>query len=144
MKLLLMSIVIIAVLIGIVSALPEIQEGFDMKYKTSGTKLDTCDLCHIPGKPQQPSYDEILHINKKVVRSQMVENNLNPYGITIKDNLDQGIEMALTRVEINDSDKDGFTNLDEINNLTFPGNKKDLPNKKNNFFIKILEFLHIK
>lgn len=98
-------IILIVATIGNVMALPEILDIFNTKYNTAGTRLDSCDTCHIQG----------------------VQNatNLNPYGMDIKDNLSK--ENVLILVEPLDSDKDGFTNIEEIRNLTFPGNKIDFP-----------------
>ena len=62
-----------------------------------GTKLDSCTLCHTSA----PS--------------------LNAYGSAYRTNPNfQGIQGA-------DSDGDGFTNLQEIQALTFPGNAADKP-----------------
>jgi hypothetical protein len=69
----------------------------------NGTRLDACVLCHTTS--QGPV--------------------LNPYGA---DYLSSGRNVAaLTAIETLDSDKDGFTNLVEIQALSFPGNPADVP-----------------
>jgi len=68
----------------------------------AGTRLESCDMCHpssIPG--------------------------LNPYGAAYKSN--GRSTAALTAIEGQDSDKDGFTNILEINALKFPGDPNDRP-----------------
>lgn len=77
---------------------------FDSKYGTSNTKLDTCDLCHVPGSKA-----------------------LNPYGADFNAQLLAGatIDGALVNVEPLDSDGDTYTNIAEINALTLPGDASD-------------------
>jgi hypothetical protein len=41
------------------------------------------------------------------------------------------MDKAFESIENLDSDNDGFTNIEEIRNLTFIGDEKDFPNKKN-------------
>lgn len=120
----LISIAGIVMIIGSVSALPEILDGFNSKYNTIGTRLDTCDTCHISGKPQKPACDEVCHVPNKPNKEP---DSLNPYGMSIKNNLNIPISDALTTIENLDSDGDKFTNIDEIHNLTFPGDKNDKP-----------------
>jgi len=66
------------------------------------TGLNSCDLCHTSNIP-----------------------NLNPYGQAYKDNGRNS--AALGAIESLDSDGDGFTNLQEIMALTFPGNPSSFP-----------------
>lgn len=73
---------------------------FNTRYGTAGSRLDTCDLCHIP-----PS---------KTVR--------NPYGV---DYANDGHNFAA--IDTLDSDNDGWTNIDEINSRSFPGDSLDFP-----------------
>jgi len=75
---------------------------FNAKYNTSGTRLNTCDVCHTAGA------------------------NLNPYGMDMS-NQTGTTEQRLSNIELLDSDGDGFSNIDEVNNLTFPGNPADKP-----------------
>ena len=73
---------------------------FNAKYGTDGTNLDTCNTCHA-GVP-----------------------DLNPYGEAVAGQSGT-IDQRLTNVESMDSDGDGLTNIEEINDLTFPGNVSD-------------------
>lgn len=123
----LMSMVSIVMIISTASALPEILDVFNRNYNTIGTKLDSCDICHISGKPKISKFEEVYHIPGKPAREN---NSLNSYGMNVKDNLNIEIDKALTKIEGLDSDGDKFTNIDEIRNLTFPGEKKDFPKKK--------------
>ncbi len=68
----------------------------------SGTKLDGCTLCHAGGSPSG--------------------GNLNGFGTDYRTN---GHNFGA--IEGLDSDGDGFTNLAEIQALTFPGNATDHP-----------------
>jgi hypothetical protein len=68
----------------------------------NNTRLNSCSLCHSSNIP-----------------------SLNPYGAAY---LSQGrSSAALKAIEALDSDGDGFTNVQEINALTFPGNANDKP-----------------
>jgi len=71
---------------------------FNTRYGTTGTKLDTCTLCHstIPA--------------------------LNPYGTAFKNK-----SHNFVTIEPLDSDGDGFSNIVEINARTFPGNASSKP-----------------
>lgn len=84
---------------------PEYLSQFNSRYKTQGTKLDSCLTCHTA-----PSGGA---------------DNVNPYGKDFgADNHDFGA------VESKDSDGDGFSNVDEIKVGTFPGDPNDNPNNK--------------
>jgi hypothetical protein len=84
---------------------PENLSAFNKKYGTAGKRLDTCLTCHTSEPPGK--------------------DNLNPYGAAYaKSNHDFGA------IEPQDSDGDGFTNIDEIKASTFPGDPKDNPNTK--------------
>ena len=126
-----LSMMVVVIMIGTASALPEIMDGFNMKYVTFGTGLDNCDTCHISNKPQKEGYTlnsyGIDLIPNKLNKPQEEGYTLNSYGIDLKNNLNIGINEALSKIEILDSDKDKYSNIDEINNLTFPGDKKDFP-----------------
>lgn len=67
-----------------------------------GSRIDTCVLCHTSSIP-----------------------SLNPFGIDYRANGRSA--SALVAIQNLDSDGDGFTNLQEINALTFPGNANDIP-----------------
>jgi len=115
----------------VVYALPEMLDSFNIKYDTFKTKLDTCNLCHIPGKTQKMTCETC-----KTPGRPEKDIGLNPYGMAIKNNLDNEMNRAFNNTEILDSDKDKFTNIEEIRNLTLPGDKKDFPKK--NIFRPIL------
>ncbi|MDD5370418.1 MAG: hypothetical protein PHQ40_15150 [Anaerolineaceae bacterium] len=68
----------------------------------NGTRLDACALCHTSQVPA-----------------------LNPYGAAYKSNGRDG--TAFGAIENLDSDGDGFSNLQEIQALSFPGNAADVP-----------------
>lgn len=73
------------------------------KYPSLSTSsLNTCDLCHTASIP-----------------------SLNPYGAAYKSNGRN--TAAFGAIENIDSDGDGFTNIQEINALTFPGNSASKP-----------------
>ncbi|WP_440945290.1 PGF-CTERM sorting domain-containing protein [Methanosarcina sp. T3] len=70
---------------------------FNQHYDTGDTRLDSCSTCHT-GEAR------------------------NPYGRAYA-----GSGRNFKAIENLDSDGDGFTNLVEINALTFPGNPDDYP-----------------
>ena len=72
---------------------------FNSTYGTSGTALNTCGLCHPNGT-----------------------SSFNPYA-----NDFAAAGHSFKAIESLDSDKDGFTNLVEINARTFPGDAKSVP-----------------
>lgn len=98
------TLLTVVALIGLPEALasPGYLSVFNSKYNTSGTRLNTCNVCHTTGA------------------------NLNLYGMDIS-NQTGTTEQRLTNIEMFDSDGDGFSNIDEINNLTFPGDPGDTP-----------------
>lgn len=101
-KLTLVLFVAVAILIGapMVSAKSSYLSSFSQHYNTSGTRLDTCNLCHVSSSG----------------------GTFNPYGMAYSTN---GRNFA--SIETLDSDKDGFTNIEEIKALTFPGDANDHP-----------------
>ena len=85
------------------SARESYKPAFEENYSSAvGTRIDQCLLCHTT------SFGSI--------------KNPNPYGTDYQKN---GNNFAM--IEPLDSDGDGFTNIDEIHNLTFPGDGKDFP-----------------
>ncbi len=82
-------------------ALSSYLDSFNAKYKTTGTKLDTCILCHTSSSG----------------------GARNSYGIDFGNNAHN-----FTTIEPKDSDKDTFTNIIEIRQRTFPGNALSHPN----------------
>lgn len=84
-------------------ALPSDLSSAAAKYPNIvGTNLQACDLCHTASIP-----------------------SLNPYGAAYKANGRSSAAFGL--IEGLDSDGDGFTNIQEINALTFPGNPSSKP-----------------
>lgn len=73
-----------------------------------GTRIDSCSLCHTASIP-----------------------SLNPFGSAYK-GLGRGNASSLHMIEALDSDGDGYTNIQEINALTFPGNASDFPQPPTN------------
>jgi hypothetical protein len=66
------------------------------------TKLDACVTCHVGTGTELNRYGNDLHVAK----------------------------AKFADVEKLDSDRDGFTNLDEIKALTFPGDSTDTPRRR--------------
>ena len=100
-KQLLATALTIAVLVGVAVsalALSSYLDLFNTQYGTKGTKLDSCNVCHT------------------------TEPALNPYGTDYAAN-----GYNFVSIEALDSDGDGYTNIDEINAGTFPGNKNSHP-----------------
>jgi len=85
------------------SALQSDQANVENTYPAMvGSRIDTCSLCHLGSPPA-----------------------LNSYG---SDYLSHGRNAAAAAAIAGlDSDGDGFTNLQEIQALTFPGNASDFP-----------------
>jgi len=80
-------------------AVPAHLRSFEAAYPAAvGSRIDTCSLCHSSGSAR------------------------NTYGAAYKN---AGHQFA--PIEADDSDGDGFTNLEEIVALTFPGNASDPP-----------------
>ncbi|WP_321418221.1 hypothetical protein [uncultured Methanomethylovorans sp.] len=106
-KLTLALFLVLIVLIGlpIAAARPTYFAAFKEKYNTSGTKLDTCNTCHTSGGGSPR----------------------NLYGLAF---FDSGHDFIA--IETLDSDNDGFTNIAEINALTFPGDANDNPQSNSN------------
>jgi cytochrome c5 len=79
----------------------------------AGTPLDSCSLCHSSG------------------------SSLNPYGVAY---FGGGRNLAaFGLIETDDSDGDEFTNLEEINALTFPGNVNDSPASQHDHEILLVQ-----
>ncbi|MEP7133710.1 MAG: carboxypeptidase regulatory-like domain-containing protein [Chloroflexota bacterium] len=84
-------------------ALPGDLSSATSKYPNlASSALNTCDLCHTASIP-----------------------TLNPFGAAYKANGRNPAAFGL--IENIDSDGDGFTNIQEINALTFPGNPASKP-----------------
>jgi len=106
------AVIIAAGLLVIFTATPVLANNGDMdtlraKYShIAGTRLDDCDVCHTSTHPSR----------------------LNDYGEAYSADRTQA---GLTAIEATDSDGDGFTNLEEITALTFPGDAADHPAPEN-------------
>ena len=100
-RILLFLLVMIIAVAGIqtVSAPGDMMDEFNQEYDTNGTRLDNCTVCH----------------------GESIES-LNPYGMDYQEN-----DADLMAVEPLDSDEDGFSNQEEIDALTFPGDQEDTP-----------------
>lgn len=101
-KLTIVLLLLVVVLIGapMAAARPTYFAAFKDNYNTGGTKIDTCNTCHTSGGGSPR----------------------NPYGIAYSEN-----GKDFTAIETLDSDNDGFSNIEEIIALTFPGNSSDYP-----------------
>jgi hypothetical protein len=84
---------------------PEYLSEFNSRYKTSGSRLDTCSTCHASSSPSR--------------------ENLNPFGGDFS-----AANHDFGAIEGKDSDGDGFSNIDEIKAGTFPGDPNENPDKK--------------
>ncbi len=100
-------------------ALPAYKDDFNAKYNTTGTRIDQCILCHVNANPFSDSTRNSYGID---LDNQLVNLTSTP------SNANQStVNQSLTNIEPLDSDGDGFINIDEIHNLTFPGNASDHP-----------------
>lgn len=92
--------VIVLIVAPMAAARPTYFASFNQKYDTSDTKLNSCNTCHTSGGGSPR----------------------NPYGIAYSTS-----GRDFTSIETFDSDNDGFTNIEEINALTLPGDPNDYP-----------------
>ncbi|MBI2938394.1 MAG: Ig-like domain-containing protein [Thaumarchaeota archaeon] len=90
------------------TAITDYKNEFNTKYGTSGTRLDTCGLCHVnpAGGGSRTSYGQAF-------RNQSMHSS-DP-------------AQAFANIEALDSDGDGYSNIAEILARTFPGNASDHP-----------------
>lgn len=84
-------------------------DSFKSEYNASGTKLDTCMTCMATTTPTASWNNFGIEL-----RNNSVFNRNDPV-------------PAMKNIESLDSDRDGFLNIDEIRNSTFPGNASDFP-----------------
>jgi hypothetical protein len=98
-----------------------------------GTKLDNCTLCHSGGvdtsgkKPVAMGSCQWCHFKYGYNQKGDIKATLNAYGM---DYLTKGRNpAALKAIEAMDSDKDGFTNIAEIQAIRYPGDQTDDPAK---------------
>ncbi len=92
---------VVIALIGIPQASAYYRTEFLANYSVRGTVLDTCEVCHL--------IDDSWPAR-------------NPYGTDF-----ELYGHNFTNIENLDSDGDGFTNIQEISELTFPGNASSHP-----------------
>ncbi|MEJ2639344.1 MAG: hypothetical protein P8010_07190 [Desulfosarcinaceae bacterium] len=101
----------------------------------AGTKLDHCALCHTGGSyhDDRKDRDVVLgscqwcHYTYGYEATGNVVDTLNQYG---KDYFTAGRNAAaITAIDTQDSDGDGYSNADEIAADRFPGNAEDDPSK---------------
>lgn len=81
------------------------QKSFNSLYGVSGTKLGKCSVCHT----KLP--------------------DVNSYGMDFAEKHEGSVTAAIKSIEHLDSDKDGYSNLDEIKVRSFPGNSASSPVK---------------
>jgi hypothetical protein len=107
-----------------------------------GTRLDDCKTCHTGGNVTRTSDLKVLWKDACVYchyipfpptdPEEKVNDGptayvqtLNPYGL---DYLNAGRDgSALRKIAVLDSDTDGFSNLEEIKDLRYPGNPNSFP-----------------
>lgn len=97
----------------------------------TGTKLDTCTLCHsggtdtIKGKKTTFGSCQWCHYRYGYDGKGDIHATLNPYG---RDYRDAGRSTkALKAIEALDSDGDGYSNSTEIRSIRYPGDSQDDP-----------------
>jgi hypothetical protein len=97
----------------------------------AGTKLDHCALCHGGGQYENKGKLVTLgscqwcHYSYGYDGSGNIEDTMNAYGMAYK-NAGRSV-AAVTAIDGVDSDDDGYTNLQEIDAETYPGNSNDHP-----------------
>jgi hypothetical protein len=99
---------------------------------TADTKLDHCALCHSggvyensKGKMVQLGSCQWCHYSYGYDGAGEIEDTINAYGADYKTAGRNA--AAVSSIDIMDSDGDGYTNSEEIDAGTFPGNKNDHP-----------------
>jgi len=100
----------------------------------ANSKLDSCALCHAggeyekkPGKFVTVGSCQWCHMTYGYDGSGDIEETLNPYGTDYK-SAGRNVS-AFSSIEGNDSDEDGYTNIVEIDALSYPGDANDDPTK---------------
>jgi hypothetical protein len=97
----------------------------------AGTKLDHCALCHGGGEYENKGKMVTLgscqwcHHTYGYDGAGNIEDTMNEYGVAYK-NAGRNV-AAITSIDGVDSDGDGYTNIQEIEDETFPGNSNDHP-----------------
>jgi len=103
---------------------------FETAYPfVKGTKLDQCTTCHSGGKSGKSTFGSCqwCHFTTSYGTTGDYLDTLNSYGLAY--NGAGRNAAALQTIESIDSDGDGYTNIDEINTLHYPGDATDDPTK---------------
>ena len=90
-----------------------VRDGFATHYPKAPKTIVNCKLCH-----------ELSAGMRKNVFGEDLDKALNDNGYP--DN-SEALGLALSSIESLDSDGDGFKNIDEINQGTFPGDQNSHP-----------------
>ncbi len=100
----------------------------------AGTKLDSCALCHSGGEYERSPGEWVTvgscqwcHLTYGYDGSGDLDETMNPYGAAY--GAAGRSAGALTSIEGRDSDGDGYTNRQEINAMSYPGDPTDDPTK---------------
>jgi len=95
----------------------------------AGTKLDHCALCHKGGAGSKGDLGscQYCHYKYGYDGSGNIVDTINSYGMAYYTGGRN--EASLTSIENLDSDADGFSNIEEINAVRFPGDADDDPSK---------------
>jgi hypothetical protein len=109
---------------------PVFQEAYPDKI---GTRLDDCALCHTGGEVETRRGPSPVgncqwchHVTDYGRDNTNISDTLNPYGWDYK-NAGRFRVDSFAKIENIDSDDDGYTNKEEIQALTFPGDPNDNP-----------------
>ena len=97
----------------------EALDAFNAVYDTEGTRLDTCNTCHTSGRNTN-HYGTDLKSRFRVLTSSGGSDMTHEESI-------QQFRTAIKAIENNDSDQDGYSNVNEIRARTFPGDALDYP-----------------
>lgn len=90
----------------------------------SGSVLDNCVLCHRGGTVKEKLLNGCDYCHQ-THETQGFNQTLNAYGIAF---LQAGrTEDAIRKIETQDSDQDGYSNLDELKAMTNPGEAESRP-----------------
>jgi hypothetical protein len=99
----------------------------------SGTKLDSCTLCHSGGsyisggKTVNLGSCQWCHYKFGYDSSGEIDDTLNAYGMAYK--TAGRNNAAVTAIDSLDSDGDGYSNREEITAIRYPGDPNDTPAK---------------
>ena len=94
----------------------------------AGTKLDHCALCHTGGEGPKGTLGSCQWCHYRYGYHPPhgdIDDTMNPYGRAYRD--EGRSTTGLAFIENEDSDGDGYSNIDEINAIRFPGDSGDDP-----------------